>query len=41
MPPLVPFALLEIRPDASVDVAEAAYKAKVKKVHQTKGAQSC
>jgi hypothetical protein len=32
-----PYELLEIRPDASLEVAEAAYKAKVKTVHPDKG----
>ena len=32
-----PYELLEIRPDASLEVAEAAYKAKVRTVHPDKG----
>src|SRR5215467_444871 len=34
---LDPYEVLDIRPEASVDVAEAAYKAKVKRVHPDTG----
>jgi hypothetical protein len=34
---LDPYELLEIRPDTSLEVAEAAYKAKVRKLHPDKG----
>jgi hypothetical protein len=32
-----PYELLELRPDASLEVAEAAYKAKVRTIHPDKG----
>ena len=32
-----PYELLEIRPDASLEVAEAAYRAKVRNIHPDKG----
>lgn len=32
-----PYELLEIRPDTSLEVAEAAYRAKVRNVHPDKG----
>ena len=32
-----PYELLELRPDASLDVAEAAYKAKVRNIHPDRG----
>lgn len=32
-----PYELLEIRPDASLEVAEAAYKAKVRNIHPDRG----
>lgn len=32
-----PYELLEIRPDTSLEIAEAAYKAKVRKIHPDKG----
>src|SRR5947207_14740861 len=32
-----PFELLEIRPDASLEVAEAVYKAKVRNIHLDRG----
>ena len=32
-----PYEMLEIRPDASLEVAEAAYKAKVRNVHPDRG----
>ena len=35
-----PYELLEIRPDTSLEVAEAAYKAKVRKVHPDRGGSS-
>jgi len=35
-----PYELLEIRPDASLEVAEAAYKAKVRNVHPDRGGSS-
>ena len=31
-----PYELLEIRPDTSLEIAEAAYKAKVRKIHPDK-----
>jgi curved DNA-binding protein CbpA len=35
-----PYELLEIRPETSLEVAEAAYKAKVRKVHPDRGGSS-
>ena len=35
-----PYELLEIRPDTSLEVAEAAYKAKVRTVHPDRGGSS-
>jgi hypothetical protein len=35
-----PYELLEIRPDASLEVAEAVYKAKVRNIHPDRGGSS-
>ena len=35
-----PYELLEIRPDTSLEVAEAAYKAKVRNIHPDRGGSS-